>query len=73
MTVDYQEKTYAAGRIPGGLLSTGRPPEREGDPDLPADVDRPMRPMFPKGFRYETQIMTTVVSVDPDIDPTYPR
>ena len=71
LTVDYQEKTYAAGRIPGGFFRReGRPGEKE---ILTCRlIDRPMRPMFPKGFRNETQIMATVVSVDPDIDPDIP-
>ena len=71
LTVDYQEKTYAAGRIPGGFFRReGRPSEKE---ILTSRlIDRPMRPMFPKGFRHETQIMATVVSVDPDIDPDLP-
>ena len=71
LTVDYQEKTYAAGRIPGGFFRReGRPSEKE---ILTSRlIDRPMRPMFPKGFRNETQIMVTVVSVDPDIDPDVP-
>ena len=71
LTVDYQEKTYAAGRIPGGFFRReGRPSEKE---ILTSRlIDRPMRPMFPKGFRNETQIMATVVSVDPDIDPDIP-
>ena len=71
LTVDYQEKTYAAGRIPGGFFRReGRPSEKE---ILTSRlIDRPMRPLFPKGFRNETQIMATVVSVDPDIDPDLP-
>ena len=71
LTVDYQEKTYAAGRIPGGFFRReGRPSEKE---ILTSRlIDRPMRPLFPKGFRGETQIMATVVSVDPDIDPDIP-
>ncbi len=71
LTVDYQEKTYAAGRIPGGFFRReGRPGEKE---ILTCRlIDRPMRPLFPKGFRNETQIMATVVSADPDIDPDIP-
>ena len=71
LTVDYQEKTYAAGRIPGGFFRReGRPNEKE---ILTCRlIDRPVRPLFPKGFRNETQIMATVVSVDPDIDPDIP-
>ena len=71
LTVDYQEKTYAAGRIPGGFFRReGRPSEKE---ILTSRlIDRPMRPLFPRGFRNETQIMATVVSVDPDVDPDIP-
>ncbi|MGK0169684.1 MAG: polyribonucleotide nucleotidyltransferase [Gammaproteobacteria bacterium] len=71
MTVDYQEKTYAAGKIPGGFFKReGRPAEKE---ILTCRlIDRPMRPLFPKGFNNETQIMATVMSVDPDIDPDIP-
>lgn len=71
MTVDYQEKTYAAGRIPGGFFKReGRPAEKE---ILTCRlIDRPMRPLFPKGFNNEVQIMATVVSVDPDIDSDIP-
>ena len=71
LTVDYQEKTYAAGRIPGGFFRReGRPGEKE---ILTCRlIDRPMRPLFPKGFNNEVQIMATVLSVDPDIDPDIP-
>jgi len=68
LTVDYEERTYAAGRIPGGFF------KREGRPSEKAVltcrlIDRPIRPMFPKSFRYEVQIIATVMSVDPQIDP----
>ncbi len=68
MTVDYQEKTFAAGRIPGGFFKReGRPSEKE---ILTSRlIDRPIRPLFPEGFTNEVQIITTVISVDPDIDP----
>ncbi|MDO8703438.1 MAG: polyribonucleotide nucleotidyltransferase [Sulfuricaulis sp.] len=68
MTVDYQEKTFAAGRIPGGFFKReGRPSEKE---ILTSRlIDRPIRPLFPEGFTNEVQIIATVVSVDPDIDP----
>ncbi len=71
LTVDYQEKTYAAGRIPGGFFRReGRPGEKE---ILTCRlIDRPMRPLFPKGYNNEVQIMATVLSVDPDIDPDIP-
>jgi len=68
MTVDYQEKTFAAGRIPGGFFKReGRPSEKE---ILTSRlIDRPVRPLFPEGFTNEVQIIATVISVDPDIDP----
>ena len=71
LTVDYQEKTYAAGRIPGGFFRReGRPNEKE---ILTARlIDRPMRPLFPKGFSNEVQIICTVLSVDTTIDPDLP-
>jgi len=68
MTVDYQERTYAAGRIPGGFFKReGRPSEKE---ILTSRlIDRPIRPLFPEGFTNEVQIIATVMSIDPDIDP----
>ncbi|MBI3546161.1 MAG: polyribonucleotide nucleotidyltransferase, partial [Gammaproteobacteria bacterium] len=68
MTVDYQERTYAAGRIPGGFFKReGRPSEKE---ILTSRlIDRPIRPLFPEGFTNEVQIIVTVVSMDPNIDP----
>jgi len=69
LTVDYQEMAYAAGRIPGSFFrrEIGRPSEKE---TLTARViDRPIRPLFPKGYRKETQIIATVLSVDPQIEP----
>ncbi len=68
LTVDYQEKTYAAGKIPGGFFKReGRPSEKE---TLTARlIDRPIRPLFPKEFRNEVQIIATVLSLDPQIDP----
>jgi polyribonucleotide nucleotidyltransferase len=68
LTVDYQERTYAAGQIPGGFFRReGRPSEKE---ILTSRlIDRPIRPLFPKGFTNEVQIIATVMSVDPDIDP----
>lgn len=68
LVVDYQEMFYAAGRIPGGYFKRelGRPSEKE---TLTSRfIDRPIRPLFPKGFRHETQIIATVLSVDPEID-----
>nr|VFK22915.1 MAG: polyribonucleotide nucleotidyltransferase [Candidatus Kentron sp. MB] len=71
LTIDYQEKTYAAGRIPGGFFRReGRPGEKE---ILTSRlIDRPLRPLFPSGFTNEVQIIATVVSLDPDIDPDIP-
>jgi polyribonucleotide nucleotidyltransferase len=71
MTVDYQEKVYAAGRIPGGFFRReGRPSEKE---TLTSRlIDRPIRPLFPKGFTNEVQIIATVMSLNPEIDPDIP-
>ncbi len=68
LTVDYQEKTFAAGRIPGGFFKReGRPSEKE---ILTSRlIDRPIRPLFPDGFTNEVQIVATVLSLDPEIDP----
>ncbi|MDD9819069.1 MAG: polyribonucleotide nucleotidyltransferase [Gammaproteobacteria bacterium] len=71
LTVDYQERTYAAGKIPGGFFRReGRPSEKE---ILTSRlIDRPLRPLFPKGFRNEVQIIATVLSLDPRVDPDIP-
>jgi len=71
LTVDYQEKTYAAGKIPGGFFKReGRPSEKE---TLTCRlIDRPVRPLFPKGFKNEVQIIATVLSLDSDVDPDIP-
>ena len=71
LTVNYQERTYAAGKIPGGFFRReGRPTEKE---TLTARlIDRPLRPLFPKGFTNEVQVIATVVSLNPDIDPDIP-
>ncbi len=69
LTVEYQEMYYAAGRIPGGYFKRelGRPSEKEV---ITARlIDRPIRPLFPKKWRYETQVIATVLSMDPEIDP----
>jgi polyribonucleotide nucleotidyltransferase len=69
LTVEYQEKIYAAGRIPGNYFrrEIGRPSEKE---TLTARlIDRPIRPLFPKKWRYETQIIATVLSMDQENDP----
>lgn len=71
LTCDYQEKTYAAGKIPGGFFRReGRPSEKE---TLTARLmDRPLRPLFPKGFTNEVQVIATVMSLNPDVDPEVP-
>ena len=68
LTVDYREYTYAAGRIPGGFFKReGRPTEKE---TLTArQIDRPLRPLFPAGYNFETQVIGFVLSFDPEIDP----
>src|SRR5215472_14871654 len=68
LTVDYREYTYAGGRIPGGFIKReGRPSEKE---ILTArQIDRPIRPLFPDGFRNETQIIALVFSADKENDP----
>src|SRR5579862_138603 len=68
LTVDFEEKLYAAGKIPGGFI------KREGRPSEHAILssrltDRPLRPLFPKGFRNDVQIMVTVLSADQENDP----
>jgi polyribonucleotide nucleotidyltransferase len=68
LTVDYQEKTYAAGTIPGGFFRReGRPSENETL--VSRLIDRPLRPLFPKGFTNEVQVIITVMSLDPQVDP----
>lgn len=71
LTVDYLEKTYAAGRIPGGFFKReGRPSEKE---TLTSRlIDRPIRPLFPEGYVNEVQVVIHVLSVNPDIDPDIP-
>jgi polyribonucleotide nucleotidyltransferase len=71
LTVNYVEKTYAAGRIPGGFFKReGRPTEKE---TLTSRlIDRPLRPLFPKAFRNEVQVIATVVSMNADVDADVP-
>jgi polyribonucleotide nucleotidyltransferase len=71
LTVNYQEKTYAAGKIPGGFFKReGRPSEKE---TLTCRlIDRPIRPLFPKGFMNEIQIIATVMSINTDVNPDIP-
>ena len=69
LTVNYLEMTYAAGRIPGGFFKReGRPSDRETL--ISRFIDRPLRPLFPKGFQNEIQIIATVLSADQDNDPS---
>lgn len=71
LTVNYQEKAYAAGKIPGGFLKReGRPSEKE---TLTSRlIDRPIRPLFPKGFMNEVQVIATVLSLDPEVGTEVP-
>ncbi len=71
LTVNYQEKTYAAGRIPGGFFKReGRPSEKE---TLTSRlIDRPIRPLFPEGFRRDVQVIATVLSMNTEVDPDIP-
>ena len=71
LTVNYQEKTYAAGKIPCGFFKReGRPGEKEVL--VCRLIDRPIRPLFPKGFKNEVQVIATVMSLNPDVDPDIP-
>jgi polyribonucleotide nucleotidyltransferase len=71
LTVNYQEKTYAAGRIPGGFFKReGRPTEKE---TLTSRlIDRPIRPLFPEGYRRDVQVIATVLSMNTEVDPDVP-
>jgi len=67
LTVDYREYTYASGRIPGGFFKReGKPAEKEVLTSRL--IDRPIRPLFPSGWRYETQVIALVLSADQDND-----
>ncbi len=71
LTVNYQEKAFAAGKIPGGFFKReGRPSENETL--ISRLIDRPIRPLFPEGFTNEVQIIATVVSLNPDVDTEIP-
>ncbi len=71
LTVNYQEKAYAAGKIPGGFFKReGRPSEQETL--ISRLIDRPIRPLFPEGYTNEVQIIATVVSLNPDVDTEIP-
>ena len=68
LTVNYQEKAFAAGRIPGGYFKReGRPSEKETL--VSRLIDRPIRPLFPDGYRHDTQVVVTVLSHDLENDP----
>ncbi|PSV44814.1 polyribonucleotide nucleotidyltransferase [Photobacterium indicum] len=68
LTVNYQERTYAAGKIPGGFFKReGRP--SEGETLTARLIDRPIRPLFPSAFKNEVQVIATVVSVNPEVNP----
>ena len=71
LTVDYQEKTYSAGKIPGGFFRReGRPSEEETL--ISRLIDRPIRPLFPDGFFNEIQIIATVIAFNPEVQPDIP-
>ncbi len=71
LTVNYQERTYAAGRVPGGYFKReGKPSEKEVLTSRL--IDRPLRPLFPKGFNYEVQVIATVLSMNPEINADIP-
>ena len=71
LTVNYQEKTYAAGKIPGGFFKReGRPSEKEVLTSRL--IDRPIRPLFPDDFYNEVQVVATVISVNPEVDTDIP-
>ena len=71
LTVDYIEKYYAAGKIPGGFFKReGKPSEK--DTLTSRLIDRPIRPLFPDGFYHEVQVVATVMSVNPEVDPDIP-
>ena len=71
LTVNYQERTYSAGKIPGGFFKReGRPGEKETL--ISRLIDRPIRPLFPEGFFNEVQIIATVISLNPDVDADVP-
>ncbi|WP_123590435.1 polyribonucleotide nucleotidyltransferase [Salinisphaera orenii] len=71
LTVNYQERTYAGGKIPGGFFKREGAP-REKETLTCRLIDRPIRPLFPKGFYNEVQVIATVMSVDPEIDSDIP-
>lgn len=71
LTVNYQERTYAAGRVPGGYFKReGKPSEKEVLTSRL--IDRPLRPLFPKGFNFEVQVIATVLSLNPEVNADIP-
>ncbi|MGD8709712.1 MAG: polyribonucleotide nucleotidyltransferase, partial [Ectothiorhodospiraceae bacterium] len=71
LTVNYQERTYAAGKIPGGFFKReGRPSEKETL--ICRLIDRPIRPLFPEGFTNEVQVIATVISMNSEVDADIP-
>ena len=70
LTVNYVEETYAAGKIPGHFKREGRPTEHETL--VSRLIDRPLRPLFPKGFMHDVQVVATVMSLDPDVSADIP-
>ena len=71
LTVNYQEKFYAAGRIPGGFFKREARPT-EDETLIARLIDRPIRPLFPEGFLNEVQVVATVVSMNPEVQPDIP-
>ncbi len=71
LTVNYQEKTYSAGKIPGGFFRREARPS-EAETLLARLIDRPIRPLFPEGFKNEVQIIITVMSLNPEVQPDIP-
>ena len=67
LTCDFEEKMYAAGKIPGGYIKREGRPSEHGTLSA-RQIDRPIRPLFPEGFRNDVQIITTVLSIDPELD-----
>ena len=71
LTVNYQERTYSAGKVPGGFFKReGRPSEKETL--VSRLIDRPLRPLFPRGFLHDVQVIATVMSLNPDVNPDIP-
>ncbi len=67
LTCDFEEKMYAAGKIPGGYIKREGRPTEHGTLSS-RQIDRPLRPLFPEGFRNDVQVIATVLSIDPELD-----